>query len=131
MGICPQWVESGHWPCQTESMNDRAFFWSLRALKDRATIILALCVFPALVGCGKPEPSRVRLVKAHGPSDCHLTLSGVRIPDDVLVATGKKQRGNRAVPSVGNDELRCEGAVIMLQRAGIKTDEFPSIDLRS
>ena len=97
---------------------------------DRATIILALCVFPALVGCDKPDASRVRLVKAHN-NDCHLTLNGVRIPDDVLVATGKKQRGNRAVPSVGNDELRCEGAVIMLQRAGIKTDEFPSIDLRS
>ena len=112
-------------------MNDRAFFWSLPSLNDRATIILALCVFPALVGCGKPEASRVHLVKAQGPSDCHLTLNGVHIPDDVLVATGKEQRGNRAVPSVGNDELRCEGAVIMLQRAGIKTDEFPSIDLRS
>jgi hypothetical protein len=112
-------------------MNGRAFFWSLPALKNRATLILVLCVFPALFGCGKPEAPRVRLVKAHGPSDCHLTLNGVRIPDDVLVATGKKQRGNRSVASVGSDDLRCEGAVIMLQRAGIKTDEFPSIDLRS
>ena len=43
----------------------------------------------------------------------------------------RSNAANRAVPSVGNDELRCEGAVIMLQRAGIKTDEFPSIDLRS
>jgi hypothetical protein len=112
-------------------MSDQAFFLSFPALKDRATIILALCVFSALVGCGKPEVSRVRLVKAHGPSDCRLTLNGVRIPDEVLLATGKKQRGNRAVASVGNDKLRCEGAVIMLQRAGIKTDELPSIDLRS
>jgi len=124
-------VESGYWLCQTGSVVDQTFFWNLSSLKDRASIILALCVFPALVGCGKPEDSRVRLVKAHDPSDCHLTLNGVHIPDDVLVATAKKQRGDRGAPSLGNDELRCEGAVIMLRRAGIKTDEFPSIDLRS
>lgn len=68
-------------------------------------------------------------MKAHGPSDCHLTLNGVRISDDVLVAEGKKHRGKRAV---ANDESdRCEGAVIMLQQAGMNTEKMPSIDLRS
>ena len=95
----------------------------------RRTIILALCVFPALVGCDKPEASGVRLVQGHGPSDCHLTLNGVHIPDDVLVAEGKKHRGKRAVANDNSD--RCEGAAIMLQQAGMHTDELPSIDLRS
>jgi hypothetical protein len=63
--------------------------------------------------------------------DCHLTLNGVRIPDAVLVAKARKQREDRAASSVGNDQLRCEGAIIMLRQAGIKTDEFPTIDLRS
>lgn len=89
-----------------------------------------LCVFLALLGCGKPDASRVRLVKAH-EDDCHLTLNGVRIPDADLVAKAKKQRGDRAAASVGNDELRCEGALITLRQAGIKTDEFPKIDLGS
>ena len=97
---------------------------------DRVPITFALGVFLALLGCGKPDASRVRLVKAHN-NDCHLTLNGVRIPDAVLVAKAKKQRGDRAATSVGNDELRCEGAIIMLRQAGIKTDEFPRIDLRS
>jgi hypothetical protein len=105
------------------------FGMSDNACMGRVTITLALCVFPALIGCGKPEQSGVRLVKAHGPSDCHLTLNGVRIPDDVLVAEGKKHRGKRAA---ANDESdRCEGAAIMLRRAGMNTDELPSIDLRS
>jgi len=73
----------------------------------------------------------VSLVNAHVPSDCHLTLNGVRIPDDVLVAKAKKHRGNQATASVSNEKLRCEGAIIVLRQAGIKTDEFPSIDLRS
>ena len=95
---------------------------------SRATITLALCVFPALIGCGKAEESGVRLAKAHGPGDCHFTLNGVRIPDDVLVAEGKKHRGNRAV---ANDESdRCEGAVSRLKQAGMNTDEMPSLDLR-
>lgn len=99
---------------------------------DRATITLALCVFPALIGCDKPEASRVRLVKTHLPSECHLTLNGVRIPDDVLVAKGKKQRGKRAVASVGNDEPdSCVGAAIILQQAGMNIHELPSLDLRS
>lgn len=98
---------------------------------DRATITLALCVVPAVFGCNKPEGSRVSLVNAHVPSDCHLTLNAVRIPDDVLVAKAKKQRGNQATASVSNDKLRCEGAIIVLRQAGIKTDEFPSINLRS
>lgn len=97
---------------------------------DRVTITLVVCVFLALLGCGQPDASRVRLVKAHS-NDCHLTLNGVRISDAVLVAKAKKQRGDRAAASVGNDELRCEGAIIMLRQAGIKTDEFPKIDLRS
>jgi hypothetical protein len=55
-------------------------------------------------------------------------LNGVRIPDDVLIAEGKKYRGNRAV---ANDESdRCEGAVSRLKQAGMNTDEMPSIDLR-
>jgi hypothetical protein len=94
---------------------------------NRAMITLALCVFPPLVGCGKPEPSGVRLVKAHGPSDCHLTLNGVRIPDDVLVAKGKAYRDKKAA---ANDESdRCEGATIMLRQAGMNTDEMPSMNL--
>jgi hypothetical protein len=96
----------------------------------RVTITLALCVFLALLGCGKPDASRVRLVKAH-KDDCHLTLNGVHIPDADLIAKAKKQRGDRAAASVGNDELRCEGAIITLRQAGIKTDEFPKIDLGS
>jgi hypothetical protein len=56
-------------------------------------------------------------------------LNGVRIPDDVLIAEGKKYRGNRAV---ANDESdRCEGAVSRLKQAGMNTDEMLSIDLRS
>jgi len=97
---------------------------------DRATISSALCLFLPLLGCGKPEASRIRLVKARD-NGCHLTLNGASIPDAVLVAKAKKQRGDRAVPSVGNDELRCDGAIIMLRQAAIKTDEFPTIDLRS
>ena len=96
----------------------------------RVIITFALCVFLALPGCGKPDASRVHLVKAH-KDECHLTLNGVRIPDADLVAKAKKQRGDRAAASVGNDELRCEGAIIMMRQAGIKTDEFPTIDLRS
>lgn len=96
-------------------------------LMHRAMITLALCVSPALVGCGKPEPSGVRLVKAHGQSDCHLTLNGVRIPDDVLAAKGKADRGKKAG---ANDESdRCEGATIMLRQAGMNTDEMPSMNL--
>ena len=95
----------------------------------RVTITLALCIFTALIGCDKPEASRVRLVKAHGPSDCHLTLNGVHIPDDVLVAEGKKHRGKR--PAANDQSDRCEGAAILLQQAGMHTDELPSIDLRS
>jgi hypothetical protein len=94
---------------------------------NHATITLALCVFPALVGCGKPEPSGVRLVKARGPSDCHLTLNGVRIPDDVLEAKGKAHRGKTA--AANNESDRCEGATIMLRQAGMNTDEMPSINL--
>lgn len=97
---------------------------------DRLTTTFVLCVFPALLGCGKSDALRVRLVKAH-KDDCHLTLNGVRIPDAALIAKAKKQRGDRAAASVGNDELRCEGAVIMMRQAGIKTDEFPAIDLKS
>lgn len=96
----------------------------------RVTITFALCVFLALPGCDKPAASRVRLVKAH-KNDCHLTLNGIRIPDAVLVAKAKKQRGERGAASVGDDELRCEGAIITLRQAGIKTDEFPKIDLGS
>lgn len=97
---------------------------------DRVTITFALCVFPALFGCDKPDASPVHLVKAH-KDQCHLALNGVRIPDAVLVAKAKKQRGDRGAASVGNDELRCEGAIITLRQAGIKTDEFPKIDLGS
>lgn len=97
---------------------------------DRVTTTFALCVFLALLGCGKPDASRVRLAKAH-EDDCHLTLNGVRIPDAALIAKAKKQRGDRAAASVGNDELRCEGAIIMMRQAGIKTDEFPTLDLKS
>ena len=100
---------------------------------DRATITLALSVFLALMGCDRPEASQVRLVKVqHAPSGCHLTLNGVRIPDDVLVAKGNKQRGKRAVASVGKDEPdSCVGATIILQQAGMKIHELPSLDLRS
>lgn len=94
---------------------------------NRAMITLALSVFPALVACDKPEPSGVRLAKAHGPDDCHLMLNGVRIPDDVLEAKGKAHRGNKAVSN--NESDRCEGATIMLRQAGIKTDQMPSINL--
>ena len=88
---------------------------------NRTMITLALCVFPALVGCGKPEPSGVRLVKA-GPSDCHLTLNGIRIPDDVLEAKGRAHRGKNAA---ANDESdRCEGATIVVRQTGMKTDEM-------
>jgi hypothetical protein len=94
---------------------------------NRVIITLALCVFAALVGCGKPEPSGVRLVKAYGPSDCHLTLNGVRIPDGVLEAKGKAHRGKK---EAANDESdRCEGATIVLRQAGMNTDEMPSIKL--
>ncbi len=87
---------------------------------------LILCVFPALIGCGKPDASRVRLAKAHGSGDCHLILNGVRIPDEVLVAKGKEHRGKQPV---ANDESdRCEGAIIMLQQAGMNTNEMLSID---
>ena len=99
------------------------------AWMSRASITLTLCVFAPLTGCGKPGESGVRLVKAHGPGDCHLTLNGVHIPDDVLVAEGKKHRDKR---TVANDESdRRAGAVIRLQQAGMNTDEMPSIDLRS
>ena len=94
----------------------------------RVTITLALCVFTVLIGCDKPEPSGVRLVKAHGPNDCHLTLNGVHIPDDVLAAEGKKHRGKR--PATNDQSDRCEGAVIFLQQAGMRTDELPSINLK-
>lgn len=98
----------------------------------RPPITLALCVLPALLGCGKPEASRVRLAgKAHDAGDCHLTLNGVHIPDEVLVAKGKERLGDYKAASVGNDELRCQGAIVMMQKAGAKTDEFPSINLRS
>lgn len=98
----------------------------------RATITLALCVLPALVGCGKPQVSRVRLAgRAHDSGDCHLTLNGVHISDDVLVAKGKERLGDQKAASVGNDELCCQGAIVMMQKAGVKTDELPSIDLRS
>jgi hypothetical protein len=96
----------------------------------RATIILALCA--ALIGCDKPQASRVALVKAHLPSECHLTLKGVRIPDSVLVAKGKEQRGKPGVPSAPGDEPdSCVGAKAFLQQAGMNTDDFPSLDLRS
>jgi hypothetical protein len=98
-----------------------------RRSMNRAIITLALCAFPALVACDKPEPSGVRLVKAHGPSDCHLTLNGVRIPDDVLVAKGKAHRGKKADANDKSD--RCEGATIMLRQAGMNTDEMPSMNL--
>jgi hypothetical protein len=99
---------------------------------DRATITLALCVFPALVGCDKPDASRVRLVKTHLPNECHLTLNGVHIADEVLVAKGRKERGKRGAASVENDEPdSCVGATIMLQQAGMYVDELPSLDLRS
>jgi hypothetical protein len=94
---------------------------------NRAMTTLAMCVFAALLGCRKPEASDVRLVRTHRPSDCHLTLNGVRIPDDVLAAKGKAHRGREAA---ANDESdRCEGATIMLRQAGMNTDEMPSIDL--
>jgi hypothetical protein len=99
---------------------------------DRAAITLALSVFLALMGCDRPQASQVRLVKAHLPRECHLTLNGVRIPDNVLVAKGKEQRGKRAVASVGNDEPdSCVGATFMLQQAGMNIHELPSLDLRS
>ena len=100
---------------------------------DRATIILALSVFVALTGCGRPQASQVRLVKPeHVPGGCHLTLNGLRIPDDVLAAKGKMQRGKRAVASVGKDEPdSCVGAAFVLQQAGMNIDELPRLDLRS
>jgi len=99
---------------------------------DRATIPLALSVFLAPMGCDRPQASQVRLVKAHLPRECHLTLNGVHIPDNVLVAKGKEQRGKRAVASAGNDEPdSCVGAAWMLQQAGMNLREFPSLDLRS
>jgi hypothetical protein len=100
---------------------------------DRPTITLALSVFLALVGCDRPQASQVRLVKVQrAPNGCHLTLNGVRIPDDVLVDKGKKQRGKQAVASGGKDEPdSCVGAAIMLQQAGMNIHELPSIDLRS
>lgn len=102
------------------------------ALVGRATITLALCAFPALIGCDRSEASRVRVMKAHASSGCHLTLNGVRIPDQVLAAKGKKQRGKQAVNSVVNDEPdSCVGATIALQQAGMNIHEMPSVDLRS
>ena len=99
----------------------------------RLTTTLALSVLLALAACDRPQPNRVRLVKnEHAQRGCHLTLNGVRIPDDVLVAKGKMQRSKRAVASVGNDEPdRCVGATFMLQQAGINLDEMPTVDLRS
>jgi hypothetical protein len=100
---------------------------------DRATINLALSVFLALMGCDRPEASQVRLVKVqHAPGGCHLTLNGIRIPDNVLVAKGKMQQGKQAVASGGKGEPdSCLGAAIMLQQAGMNIRELPSIDLRS
>ena len=100
---------------------------------DRATITLALSVFLALMGCNRPQASQVRLVKVqHAPSGCHLTLNGVRIPDDVLAEEGKKQKGKRAVASGGKDEPdSCVGAAVILQQAGMNIHELPSIELRS
>lgn len=97
----------------------------------RPPITVVLCVLPALLGCGKPEVSRVRLAgKAHDAGDCHLTFNGLQIPDVVLIAKGKERLGGRKAASVGNDELRCQGAMVMMKQAGAKTDELPSIDLR-
>ena len=100
---------------------------------DRATTTLALSVLLALIGCNRTEASQVRLVKVqHSPGGCHLTLNGVRIPDDVLVAKGKKERGKRAVASDGENEPdSCVSAAIMLRQAGMNIHEMPSIDLRS
>ncbi len=111
----------------SEMGGKRSLDTPLCASMSRAMITLALCVFPPLVGCGKPEPSGVRLVKAHGPSDCHLTLNGVRIPDYVLEAKGSARRGKK--PAVNDESDRCEGATIMLRQAGMNTDEMPSINL--
>jgi hypothetical protein len=94
----------------------------------RVTIILALWVFPALIGCSKPDESDVRLVKAHASGDCHLALNGVRIPDNVLLAEGKKHRGDRAVAS--DKFYTCQGALIRLQKAGVNIQELPRLDLR-
>ena len=100
---------------------------------DRATINLAVSVLLALTGCDRPEASQVRLVKAqNAPSGCHLTLNGVRIPDNVLVAKGRMRRGKQAVASGGKDEPdSCVGATFMLQQAGMNVDEMPSINLTS
>ena len=100
---------------------------------DRATITLAVGVILALMGCDRPKASQVRLVKVeHSSGGCQLTLNGARIPDDVLVAKGKKERAKRAVASGGKDEPdSCVGATIMLQQSGMNIHELPSIDLRS
>lgn len=75
----------------------------------------------------------MRLVKVqHGPSGCHLTLNGVRIPDNVLVAKGNKQRGKQTVaPDWKSEPDSCVGAAFMLQQAGMNIHELPSLDLRS
>jgi len=100
---------------------------------DRRTITLALSVVVALAACDRPQANAVRLVRdEHVPSGCHLDLNGTHIPDNVLVATGKMQRGKGAVASLGDDEPdSCVGAAFMLQRAGMKLHGFPTLDLRS
>ena len=100
---------------------------------DRATITLAVSVLLVLIGCDRPQALQVRLVNLErAPSGCHLTLNGVRIPDDVLVEKGRKQRGKQAVASRGEDAHdRCVGAAIMLRQTGVNIHELPSIDLRS
>jgi hypothetical protein len=98
----------------------------------RLPITLTLSVLLALAACDRPQPNQVRLVKDEAHRGCHLTLNGVRIGDDVLVAKGKMQRSKRTAASVGNDEPdSCVGATFMLQQAGIKLDEMPTLDLRS
>ena len=96
----------------------------------RAAITLALCVVAAATGCSKPATSSVRLVREDRPKGCHLTLNGVRIPDDVLAAKGQKQRGEQGVTPSGNDEPdSCLGAKIAMQQSGMKVDQMPVVDL--
>lgn len=99
----------------------------------RATITLGLGVVLALMGCDRNKIPQVRLVKVqHSPRGCHLTLNGTRVPDDVLAAEGKLERGKQAVRSIREGEPdSCVGAIMRLQRAGVNVREFPSIDLRS
>jgi hypothetical protein len=74
----------------------------------------------------------VRLTEVQqAPSGCHLTLNGVRIPDDVLAARGKMQRSKGAAAAGKDEPDSCVGATFMLQQAGMNTRELPSIDLRS